>query len=88
MLFIGLLIIFLNLFSLSGAVAETISRSPRDSDYFLFIGIVSLCLGVIGFSNYLTLADHQYLKYFQLNSLSLNSKINILELCNFLVILN
>ena len=55
MLFIGLLIILLNLFSLSGALAETISRSPRDSDYFLFIGIVSLCVGVIGFSNYLTL---------------------------------
>ena len=36
------------------AIAEPVLRAPKEQDFFL-IGFVSLCVGIVGFSNYLTL---------------------------------
>tara|TARA_B110000008_G_C16671117_1_gene444812 strand:+ start:279 stop:584 length:306 start_codon:yes stop_codon:yes gene_type:complete len=50
----GCLIVLAKMSILSQAIAEPVLRAPKEQDFFL-IGFVSLCVGIVGFSNYLTL---------------------------------
>ena len=50
----GCLIVLAKISIPSQAIAEPVLRPPKEQDFFL-IGFVLLCVGVIGFSNYLTL---------------------------------
>ena len=50
----GCLIVLAKMLILSQAIAEPVPRAPKEQDFFL-IGFVSLCVGIVGFSNYLTL---------------------------------
>ena len=53
----GCLIVSAKITILSQAIAEPVLRTPKEQDYFFLIGFVSLCVGIIGFSNYLTLKE-------------------------------
>lgn len=54
----GCLIVSAKISILSQAIAEPVLRTSKEQDYFFFlIGFVSLCVGIIGFSNYLTLKE-------------------------------
>ena len=37
------------------AIAEPLLKAPKEYNHFVLIGVVSLSVGIIGFSNYLTL---------------------------------
>ena len=50
----GCLIVSAIIATLSQAIAEPNHRSLREQDFFL-IGFILLCVGLVGFSNYLTL---------------------------------
>ena len=50
----GCLIVLAKMLILSQAIAEPVLRAPKEQDFFL-IGFVSLCVGIVAFSNYLTL---------------------------------
>jgi len=51
----GFFLITTKILILSQAIAEPLSRASKEHDYFFLIGVVSLCIGIVGFSNYLTL---------------------------------
>ena len=51
----GVFLIMLKILVLPQAIAEPLSRGPKEHSYFFLIGVVSLCVGIVGFSNYLTL---------------------------------
>ena len=61
----GCLIVLVKISIPSQAIAEPVPRAPKEQDFFL-IGFVSLCVGIVGFSNYLTLkqiwGDKKFIK--------------------------
>ena len=50
----GFFLIMLKILALPQAIAEPLSRVSKEHNFFL-IGVVSLCVGIVGFSNYLSL---------------------------------
>ena len=51
----GFFLIMLKILALPQAIAEPLSRGSKEHSYFFLIGVVSLCVGIVGFSNYLSL---------------------------------
>ena len=51
----GCLIVSAIIATLSQAIAEPNLRNPKGQDYYFLIGFILLCVGLVGFSNYLTL---------------------------------
>ena len=50
----GFFLIMVKILTLPQAIAEPLSRGSKEHSYFFLIGVVSLCVGIVGFSNYLT----------------------------------
>tara|TARA_A100000164_G_C21804597_1_gene722403 strand:- start:188 stop:478 length:291 start_codon:yes stop_codon:yes gene_type:complete len=51
----GFFLIMVKILALPEAIAEPLSRGFKEHSYCFLIGVVSLCVGIVGFSNYLTL---------------------------------
>ena len=51
----GFFLIMVKILALPQAIAEPLSRGSKEHSYFFLIGVVSLCVGIVGFSNYLSL---------------------------------
>ena len=49
----GFFLIMVKILALPQAIAEPLSRVSKEHNFS--IGVVSLCVGIVGFSNYLTL---------------------------------
>ena len=51
----GCCLVTVKILTVSQAIAEPLLTAPKEQNYFFLIGVVSLCVGIVGFSNYLTL---------------------------------
>ena len=51
----GCCLVTVKILTLSQAIAEPLLTAPKEQNYFFLIGVVSLAVGIIGFSNYFTL---------------------------------
>ena len=51
----GFFLVMVKILAPPQAIAESLSRGSKEYSYFFLIGVVSLCVGIVGFSNYLTL---------------------------------
>ena len=51
----GCFLVIVTILILPQAIAEPLLTAPKEYNYFFLIGVVSLSVGIIGFSNYLTL---------------------------------
>lgn len=51
----GCSLVTVEILILPQAIAEPLLKAPKEYNHFVLIGVVSLSVGIIGFSNYLTL---------------------------------
>tara|TARA_B100001057_G_scaffold469182_1_gene529232 strand:+ start:433 stop:723 length:291 start_codon:yes stop_codon:yes gene_type:complete len=51
----GCCLLTIKILILPQAIAEPLLTAPKEQNYFFLIGVVSLSVGIIGFSNYLSL---------------------------------